>query len=212
MTEFKIIRALGRMTANDPKLSIDKASLEHYVQRSISEAARFATLHDHLDDGSSAMTGTPLLRELLADKRRQAIDRVFRALGILHPTADLRSVHDALMGADVLRHGAARELLETVLAPDVRGSLFAVLDELSPDARRERLGQLAPGPFATYEALLGELLDDASESLRCLAAFHIAERRLVSLREVLIRTRPLAGPQLVIHAFDQAIARLDERP
>ena len=51
------------------------------------------------------------------------------------------------------------------------------------------------------------LLDDPSDSLRCIAAHHVAERRLVALRPHLARLSP-ASP-LVTQAFDQAIARLD---
>jgi hypothetical protein len=53
------------------------------------------------------------------------------------------------------------------------------------------------------------LLADPSESLRCVVAHHVAERHLVALRGELARLRPLDGPVLVVHAFDQAMARLD---
>jgi hypothetical protein len=68
---------------------------------------------------------------------------------------------------------------------------------------------LAPGPFASYEALAATLLADPSESLRCIVAYHVADRGMIALRADLERLRPSLGPPFVVHAFDQAIARLD---
>ena len=150
-----------------------------------------------------------LIRELLHEKRRWALEHAFRTLGILHPRDNLRSVHDALLGDSEHRRAAAREIVESLLPSELRMPLFAITDGLSPEQRRLGLGELAPGPFPTYETLLAAMLADASESLQCVVAHHIAERHLVSLRHVLGRLRPPVGPPLVIYAFDQAIARLD---
>jgi len=91
----------------------------------------------------------------------------------------------------------------------VREPLLAVIDDLSPERRRAHLGELAVGPFPTYEALLATLLAEPSTSLRCIVAHHVAERHLSELRPELARLRPLAGTTLVMKAFDQAIERLD---
>ena len=67
--------------------------------------------------------------------------------------------------------------------------------------------RLGGGPVRSYEAVLATLLEDPSDSLRCIAAHHIAERRLMALRPQLARLVP-ASP-LVTQAFDQALRRLD---
>src|SRR5690606_11044657 len=43
-TEFKILRALGRMRADDPELPIDAAPVRSYVMRSLEDAARYRAL------------------------------------------------------------------------------------------------------------------------------------------------------------------------
>ncbi|HEY5924177.1 MAG TPA: MFS transporter [Kofleriaceae bacterium] len=208
-TEFKILRALGRMRANDPSLAIDASILHDYLRRSIADAVRYTMFLDGMVAAGDPSPGAELVRELLREKRRWAIEHTFRALGILHPRDDLRSVHDALLGGSENRRGAALEIIEALLPAELRAPLFATIEDLTPDQRRSRLGDLAPGPFATYEALLAAQLADPSESLKCVVAHHIAERHLVSLRHELSRLRPPVGPPLVIYAFDQAIARLD---
>jgi hypothetical protein len=205
-TEFKILRALGRMRTSNPRLPIDEATLHEYLRRSLSDAARYATFLDQLepDRGASAQ----LIRELLEEKLSFAIEHAFRALGIMFPHGDLRSVYAAITSDVEARRAAGAEILESLVPSDCRATLFALLDPLSPEDRRARLGDLAVEPFPTYAALLAALLGDPSESLKCIVAYHIAERNLVSLRHHLTRMRPLVARPLVIYSFDQAIARL----
>ncbi|HEY5945805.1 MAG TPA: hypothetical protein VIV40_09950 [Kofleriaceae bacterium] len=208
-TEFKILRALGRMRVNDPQLPVDASIVREYVRRSISDAVRYTTFLDAVTAAGDRSPSAELIRELLAEKRRWAIEHTFRGLGILYPRDDLRSVHDAIVGGDDSRRSAAHEIIESLVTAELRAALFAVIEELDPELRRGRIGDAAPGPFASYEALLAALLADPSESLKCVVAHHVAERHLVGLRHDLSRLRPIVGPPLVIYAFDQAIARLD---
>jgi hypothetical protein len=209
-TEFKILRAVGRMRADHPELAIDATAIRTYIRGAIADAARYATLADRFAEVDAEGASAQLIRELLVEKRERAVEHVFRAFAILWPNTGLRSVHAAIASSDPERRAAAREVLEQLLRAEQRAPLFAILDdELDPEARRQRLGELAAGPFPTYESFLAALLDDPSESLRCIAAHHVAERHLVALRANLVARAALAGPPLVVHAFEQAIARLD---
>ncbi len=206
-TEFKILRAIGRLRSDDPTLPIDIATVREYARRSLEEAARYATLVDQLRPAQTA--SGELLHELLVEKRYYALEHVFRALDILQPTAGLRSAHDALAGRDPDRRSAAHEILEHVVRSDLRMPLLAVLEELDPQTRRERLGPLAAPELPTEHELFAVLLADRSESLRCVVAHHIAERKLAPMRQELSRLQLLDDPPFVVDAFEQAIARLD---
>ncbi|HET7506473.1 MAG TPA: HEAT repeat domain-containing protein [Kofleriaceae bacterium] len=208
-TEYKILRALGRMRADDPDLPVDEAAIGAYARRAVADAARYATFTDQLDAAAPDSPGTALIRELLVEKCAWAFEHAFRALGILHPRAGLRSIHDALRSGNDARHGAAREIVEALVPAELRVPLLAVLAQVPAEQRRALLGELAAGPFASYEAFIAALLIDPSESLRCVVAYHVAEHRLIGLRGDLARLRPLIEPPMVAHAFDQAIARLD---
>jgi ATP:ADP antiporter, AAA family len=198
MTEFKILRALGRMRADAPMLAIDPQPVRVYIRRAIEDAARYAQLADelaHAADSAGLEAGAVLLHELTLEKRDAAIERVFRAIGVLYPTSDLRSLHDAIQSRDDERHTAAREILEDLLPASTYAPLFAAIE---------------PQPVAeprSYEEVLASLLEDPSDSLRCVAAHHVAERRLVALRPQLARLRPTS--RVVTQAFHQAIERLD---
>ena len=207
-TEFKLLRSLGRIRSDDPGAPIDDAAMRAYTQRALAEAARYTTLHDALVIEVDSQSAS-LIDELLLEKRAAAIERVFRTIDILHPHTGLHSIHDAILGSDDARRSAAHELVETLVPSELRGPLLALLDPLDPQARRARLGNLAAGPFASHEALLVALLTDPSDSLRCVAAYHIAVHQLTQLRSELVALRPAIGPDLVRSAFDQAITRLD---
>jgi HEAT repeat protein len=197
-TTYKLLRALGRLRADDPTLEIDPAPVREYVHRAVRDAARYARFADRLRvEIGTTTASTALILELLVEKRRIALELVFRGLGILYPRAGLRSVHDALTGDDEARRSAAREILEAAVPADIRVPLLAVID-----------GQLVTEPQPDYESVMTALLADPSESLRCVVAHHVADRNLVGLREELARLRPIDGPPLVRNAFDQAIERL----
>lgn len=199
-TVFKLLRALGRMRTDNPALAIDPGPVRTYIHRAVRDAVRYATFAEYLEprDGSPSAS---MIRDLLAERRRIAIEHAFRALGVLHPEAGLRSAHDAFAGADDARRAAAREILGALLPADLREPLFAVLDG-------RRADDLTPGPFTTYEAFIAALLADPSESLRCVVAEHVAERHLTALTDDLARLRPSYGHPLVAHAFDRALAVL----
>lgn len=208
-TQFKILRALGRMRADTPDLSLDEAPIRAYAGRSIEDATRYASLSAALALHRARTTpALELLRELLDEKRLHAIERVFRALGILYPLDDLRSVHDAYVGDPVRstadHRGAAREILEHVLPADLRAPLLGFLDTRKTDDEAADLRER----FASHTDVLAALLADPSDSLRCVAAHHVAELQLVELRDELVRLKPVTESALVTNAFEQAIARL----
>jgi ATP:ADP antiporter, AAA family len=176
-TEFKILRALGRLRDDQPRVAIDRATIRGYVRRTLADAARYTTLGESFASWGPRRASTELIAELLADKRRYTIEHAFRALAILWPRSGLRSVHDAITSPDEERRAAAREVIEHLLPGDLRQPLLAVLDDLPPHVRRGRLGSLAVGPFSSYEGLLAVLLEDRSESLRCVVAYHVEELR-----------------------------------
>src|SRR5262249_582931 len=76
----------------------------------------------------------------------------------------------------------SRELLENLVVPPLREPLLAFVDD-APDA--SRVLRAPPyydsGPL-DYEQLLGRILEESGESLRCLVVYHIGELGLVGFR------------------------------
>lgn len=208
-TEFKILRALGRMRTDEPLLQLDPVPVRAYAVRATEDATRYAWLREGLElhrAPTPRLPGFSLLRQLLGEKRAHAIERAFRAYGIVHPTEDLRSLHDAMVGGDDEHRDAAREIIEHLLSADARAPLIDLL--VHGDKHRHDEAEVREH-YPTYNEVLSTLLADHSDSLRCVAAHHVAERKLVELRDELLRLKPLTESKFVTQAFEQAIARLD---
>ena len=193
-TADKLLRALTRLRGRDPSLAVDQHALHEYLERMLHRAARYAQLGADAASLAESRTNS-LIREILRDKEELAVERSLRALGVLVPEA--RSVERALASTDPARFAAAHELVELLAPRDLRPILVRVLD-----------GVPAGAPHREHEELIAALLDDPSESLRCAAALHVAEDRLVELGETLRELRPADTAPLVAQAFDDALARL----
>ncbi len=165
-TEFKILRALGRMRTDNPALELDPRPLLAYTTRSIEHARRYQRwLSEHRALAGRATSTATLLADLLAEKHAHAIERAFRALGIIHPTADLRSVHDALVGDDDQRRATAAELLEDLVPAELHRPLLALM------AQRGTPAPLPPDAATLFAAMRR----DPSELLRSVAALRLVE-------------------------------------
>jgi hypothetical protein len=193
---FKIISALGRLATDNPELRLDGDVLRQAIERSLTAAFRLVhwrhTLRlGALADAARATRGHELLVTLLRDKQTQVTERVFRLLDMSLRHEDLKRIHRGLWSSSPRVRANSRELLENLLRPPLRDAVLALVDEGAPASRRLELGGAYYVPLATgYEELLGQLIDEPSETIRSVAAFHVGELGLVELRDRLERLDP----------------------
>jgi AAA family ATP:ADP antiporter len=188
LVRFKSLRALGRIAADHPEVEIDDAVLGQATQRAIDDAVELLYWRINLSRGAAAQpqrttTGHSLLVLLLRDKERQAIERLFRLLGLRFRDEDLRSIHRGLMNANPKVRAGSRELLENLLAPPLRNSVLGLVDDVA-DAHRLTIlrPDLARAPIE-YEALLKLLGEGRRQTLRSLARYHARELGLAMRAE-----------------------------
>jgi hypothetical protein len=153
-----------------------------------------------------AMTpAAELLMAFLDEKWKLAMQRVFRLLHILEPAQEFRIIYDGLRSGDSKTKASSLELLSLVVPDKVRDGILAMVDDAPPtellkNARvfhdppsRELLGfaleRLREGESAenlrelglVYADLLRAMLDDPSEALRSIVAYHVGELGLEEL-------------------------------
>lgn len=143
-----------------------------------------------------------MLSALLADKEAGALERVFRLLKVLDPSEEFEVLLAGLRSKDARLRENGRELLVHVVPELLRGGVLAVMGDGPPEARlgdaarfhdpplrarlehaTSRLGD--PSEGVRSEALaeldvvhalcLRDMLLDASDALRGVASFRIAE-------------------------------------
>jgi ATP:ADP antiporter, AAA family len=134
---YKILRGLGRMRSDAPDLPVDDQALlavaASLLARAVTMLAYRVTL-DVLERSALLEPGSaPLLRALLDEKERRAIEAVFRALHIVDPEAGYAIAFRGL-ATDGAARASGRELLENVLEGPLRRGLLAMTDALPPAA------------------------------------------------------------------------------
>jgi AAA family ATP:ADP antiporter len=210
LVRYKALRGLGRLVANG-EVKVPKKPLLNEVRKNLVETLRIASLEVGLAHGGdmSLPSGT-LVLGLLGDKRRQAMERVFRLLQMAYKNEDIQRVHAAVTTGNKRLRAQALEFLDALMlvAPrdrrtdldlallrdDVRELLRLANDDM-PDADRvARSSRFLAKTPATHGEALAVLLEDRDETLATLAAFYSLELGTPELRErvsVAMARRPL---------------------
>jgi AAA family ATP:ADP antiporter len=176
---FKLLRGLGRIAADHPKVKLDDGLLREVVIRTTAAAIEALRFRVGLVEGARrvAARATPahqLLVSLLHDKERHRIERLFRVLQLRFRKEDLRAVHRGLGNSDRRIRAASHELLLNLLEAPLRDRVMALVDDL-PDP--ERLARV-PGKLDfedDYRSLVISMVESGSPSIRSLAALHARE-------------------------------------
>jgi HEAT repeat protein len=183
MIRFKILRALGKLRAGNPGLPLDSSILNRAVQQNLSAAFQLMRWRQALERGaierSSRRTEAHgLLVDLIRHKQEHALERIFRLLNLKLVDEDFRGIHRGLQSARRESQAGSRELVENLVFPPVREQLLRLIDDLyDPVGSEDRGAARVP----TYEEVLRELLESATESLSCLAAYQAGALRLHDL-------------------------------
>jgi ATP:ADP antiporter, AAA family len=214
IVRFQMLRALGRIRLQSPKIRLDRDMLATAIDRTVAGTYqligwRVALTTGVIEDAARATAGNDLIEAILRDRQSKAIERLFRLLGLVHPDEDWKRMYLGLGSKDPGTRASSRELLEHVLAQPLRGAVLALLDDM-PDAERfssaEPLHKLAP---LAYPELLGALLDSGSETLQCLAAYHVGELGLEQLRPHLEQILA-GGSEFTVSVVQRALDLLDD--
>ena len=187
MVRYKILRGLNRLAA-DPQVRFDRETLRRAAEATLTAACRLVDWRLTLDRGAQAeprrrTPGHELLASMLRDKEIHAVERLFRIFSLQLRGEDFKDIYRGLRNQDPKVRAGSRELLENLIVPPLRAAVVALVDD-APDA--ERLARTQPFYTAQpldYETLLGLILEQSSESLRCIAAYHVAELGLTRLRD-----------------------------
>jgi AAA family ATP:ADP antiporter len=187
---FKIIRGLGQLRRHINQRAHGRRLFEH-ARRALRRAVHFmafriATERDQANGGRAKTKGAELLLAALHDKEQHAIDRAVRLIGLLHKADVIHNIRQALAGRSLRLRAESLELLVHRVPSDVSQALLALLDDTQDEGRRLAAAADAlayPVPQANYEERLALLLEDDSEAVRTVAAYHVGELRLHALHD-----------------------------
>lgn len=192
---YKSLRGLGRMVADDSELSIDRAQVRDVALVTTRRALTILAWRMNLERQGRARPerathGAEMLIQLLQEKERGHIERVFRLFGLLHPEEDFERIYAGLFSDDPESRASGRELLENIIEEPVRSAVLALSDSTSDSIRLlEAQGFFRPLLYS-YEEQLAVMLRDHSDAVRALAAHHVGELGLDALADELMSVKP----------------------
>jgi len=175
----KILRALGRLQANQPSTVLDDAVLQEQLRASLLRVVRLLQWRAAIEsEGSVETPDAELLRVALQDKERAALERAFWLMGLRHPEENFRLVWRGVTSENARLRAAGNEVLEATLPGSFREAVLAIVDDGEPAERRARAAAAALGatlrPISQREAV-EQMMQDRSEVIRGIASHHAAE-------------------------------------
>jgi ATP/ADP translocase/HEAT repeat protein len=186
---FKIIRGLGQLRMHMSEPSRMRRALRrarHNLSRAVHFTAwQLAGERDHRSEPRLRTPGGELLIAALSDKAEHAIDRAVRLVGLAHAPDIIHDIRRALAGQDRRRRADSIEVLVHDAPPDIARALSALLDDAPASERVARAAEALREETTTgsYEARLEAMLQDESEAVRSVAAYHVGELGLTRLGE-----------------------------
>jgi AAA family ATP:ADP antiporter len=187
MVRYRLIRALEAMARRHPALALDGEALGRAAREAVARAYRCLDRRLILERGAEgdparATPGHALLVRALRDKEGDAVDRLFRLLGLAHPREGFAQIYRGLRSGGAHARSDATELLHNVLVPPLRDAVVGLVDD-APDAQRLAAGASYHAPLGlSYEGLLERLLESPSRSLQDLTLYHVGELALARFR------------------------------
>ncbi|HZJ70249.1 MAG TPA: hypothetical protein VFF36_04905, partial [Planctomycetota bacterium] len=175
---YKILRGLGRMVADNPRIELDAALLDRAVEAILVRAVTLLDWRLSLEKELGwATTAGGLLVALLREKEESCAERAFRLLGLRHPEEDFEAIWVGLRSADKKSAASGRELIEYLVEPRARAAVLALVDrDIEDDGERlVRAAVLHKPPEQSHLERLRAMMADSSEALAGLAAHHVAE-------------------------------------
>lgn len=166
---FKILRGLGRMRANRPSLPLDDEVLRRYARVCLDRAIlmlEYRAAIAAVDDANATQDRLQeLLIALLRDKEMHALERVFRAIGVVQPELALEDVWRGVRAPDARSRDAALEIVDT-LSPELRYRLLVMVQD-TPDPEKLRA---VNGETLGRKRALDAMSADKSRPMSALAA------------------------------------------
>jgi CRP-like cAMP-binding protein len=177
---FKAVAALQHLRRDHPGLAVDRSVIERRVLREAARAFDMLTLYTNLFVAGD-LDPDSLLARALEEKRGRALNRVFRLLSLVHPADDIAAVQASLAVADARSRSGAIELLDNLLAGEVRKRVMLLVDDMPADERVRKGNALYKTRRRDIEDTLAQLVHDENQVVAAAAIHVVQERRLWSL-------------------------------
>ena len=176
---FRIITALNKLALAHPDRRLELRLLETVLTAEIIGLYRSHQVLGALQRHDAA---PDVVTHALRDAIRHELERIFRLLKVLYPSADMHSAYVGLQSDNPVVHDNALEFVETVLNAELRALLVPLLDRgITVDQRVQIADHVTSIPIRTATDAVRVLVATEDAWLQSCAAFLAGELRIDKL-------------------------------
>lgn len=188
LVRYKILRALNAIRQRNPNLPLNKEILVEACNRTLSGVFRLLNWRIHImqataDAPSRKTPVQDVIVSTLKHKENEAIERLFRLLGLLYPEEDFQKIYAGIQSDNASLKSSSLELLEAIIENPLRDGFVGYLDAVSSSEKLSFSGIFYTPSQMDYSSVLSELLNTGGLALRSLTAYHIGELGMSELQE-----------------------------
>ncbi len=175
----RVIASLNKLRLLHPEVALDPATINLLLAAEIAGHYRsyqvLGPLKQRLKDDD------PVL-EAMENAMEQELDRIFRLMALLLPHVGLHDAYVGLRSSDELVRANSLELLDNVLAPELRQLLVPLLDsQVSTTERIAIANRLVGAPLDSPQQAIATLLSSEDHWLRSSAIYAVGALQLHEL-------------------------------
>ena len=175
---YHIIKSLNKLVREYPDLAVDVDKIRSIIRREA--RLYFELLAIKLQQPESRPN--MILLKALSEKMTQAVERIFRLLGLIYDSRDMHGTYLALQSLSSEKRSAAVEFLDNVLEGEDLEYLFPIVDELDESARLQKGRNLFAIPDLPYDQGLMSLIDGDDRWLKACAIYSVSPECPASLQ------------------------------
>jgi hypothetical protein len=192
---FRVLRACNRIRSRDREIAFPADRVREEIEQDI-RAHLTGLLLLRVCPESEPHSPEHFLTVVLAERRRLALDRIFRRLALIYPPRTMLAAYRGLISGRDERIGNAVEYLEAALSVEDREGILPLLDE----TRVEETIALAEKRYGLrverFTEALGILLAGDDPWLTVCALYVVGRRRERALEEQIARNLKAEDPRV----------------
>lgn len=173
---YRVLKAMNQIRASGAPVVFPRGVIHQDIEEDV-KAFLFALVHYRtcpIGDGPGAER---LLCVVLNERMDQALNRVFRRLGLLYSPAEMMAAYEGAISDEARRRGNALEYLENALTPEHRALILPLVDDIG-DEGRIALAQSRYGlRRISFGRTLEEILQHGDPWLKACALFVVGTRK-----------------------------------
>jgi AAA family ATP:ADP antiporter len=170
---FRIITALNKLAQEHPERRLDLTVVNTVLTAEILGLYRSYQVLGALQRHNTA---PEMVVNALNDAIRHELERIFRLLKVIHPSADMHSAYVGLQSHNAVVHDNALEFVDNVLARELRDMLVPLLDrDITVDQRVHIADHVIGFPIRTADEAVRVLAATDDSWLQSCAAFVAGE-------------------------------------